>query len=78
MAASVIFTVPMIALFFMFQRYLMEGITPTEIERWGQARVVTPDLQSDPDSGVKRLSLPELAKSASARAMSTPTSKLET
>jgi multiple sugar transport system permease protein len=27
MAASVIFTIPMIALFFIFQRYFMEGIS---------------------------------------------------
>jgi multiple sugar transport system permease protein len=32
MAASVIFTVPMIALFFMFQRYFMEGVTHTGIK----------------------------------------------
>ncbi len=32
MAASVIFTVPMIVLFFMFQRYFMEGITHTGIK----------------------------------------------
>ena len=32
MAASVIFTIPMIILFFMFQRYFMEGITHTGIK----------------------------------------------
>jgi len=32
MAASVIFTVPMIVLFFIFQRYFMEGVTHTGIK----------------------------------------------
>jgi len=32
MAASVIFTIPMIALFFLFQRYFMEGVTHTGIK----------------------------------------------
>jgi multiple sugar transport system permease protein len=32
MAASVIFTVPMIILFFMFQRYFMEGVATTGLK----------------------------------------------
>jgi multiple sugar transport system permease protein len=32
MAASVIFTIPMMVLFFMFQRYFMEGVTHTGIK----------------------------------------------
>ena len=32
MAASVIFTVPMIVLFFMFQRYFMEGVATTGLK----------------------------------------------
>jgi len=32
MAASVIFTIPMIVLFFMFQKYFMEGVTHTGIK----------------------------------------------